>query len=373
MKSTDWKKKLRLLGLFVMMVSISQMSLSEPSLEGRKQVVLEGETARVGVDIAGGSIVDFHLIDQGLNPLTWNYPEKGELSPHNMGHIICFDRLGRPSKQEAENGMPFHGEGGLVVWEVLSQPSKKDGVIRAEMMCELPIARMTLKRTLNLYENAPVLEVQEVITNTNKLGKVYNLVQHPSIAPPFLDESVVVDCNAYKGFCAGNPMPFPEEPVVYWPKLIFKGKLADMRHLTDDNEPGVVSFMFEDGVEYGWVTACNTGKGLMIGYIWKLSEYPWYRNWRATKDGKLVARGLEFGTTPLPGSFKDILAKGKIFDRPVYEYLDSMESIVKTYTAFLSKIPSNYKGVEDISYKNGTIVIKELDSSDARDIVINTK
>ncbi len=370
MKNTNWKKKLSIFGISLLIVSMSQISLSEPSLEGRKQVVLKGKIAQVGIDIAGGSIVDFHLIDQGLNPLTWNYPEKGDISPRHMGHIICFDRLARPSKQEAENGMPFHGEGGHGMWKVISQPSKKNGVISAVMMCELHIARMTLKRTLNLHENSPVLEVHEIITNINKLGKIYNIVQHPSIAPPFLDESVIVDSNAYKGFWTGNPMPFPEEPTVYWPKIVYKGKLADLRYLVDDYNPGVVSFMFKDGVEYGWVTACNTNKGLMLGYIWKLSEYPWYRNWRATKDSKLVARGLEFGTTPLPVPFKDILAKGKIFGRPVYEYLDSMESIVKTYTVFLSKIPSDYKGVEDIGFKNGDIMIKERDSSEARNIII---
>ena len=373
MKKSDCMKKLRIFGISLLIASMSNITLSESSLEGRKQVVLRGEIAQVCVDVAGGAIVDFHLIDQGLNPLTWNYPEKGDLSPRHMGHIICFDRLGRPSKKEADNGMPFHGEGGLVIWKVLSKPSKKNGVISTEMMCELPMARMTLKRTLNLYEKSSVLKVREVITNINQLGKVYNLVQHPTIAPPFLDESVVIDCNAYKGFWVGNPMPYPEEPVVYWPKLVFKGKLADMRRLVNDHEPGVVSFMFKDGVEYGWVTACNINKGLMLGYIWQLSDYTWYRKWRQTRGKKPVARGLEFGTTPLPVPFKEILAKGKIFDRPVYEYLDSMESIVKTYTAFLSKIPADYIGVEDVGFKNGNIVIKERDSSESSDIIIKMK
>ena len=123
---------------------------------------------------------------------------------------------------------------------------------------------MSVKRTMSLYENSPVLVIREEMTNINKLGRIYNIVQHPSIAPPFLDESVIVDSNASKGFWAGNPMPCPEEPVVYWPSIIYKEKLVDLRCLVDNHDPGVVSFITA-GEECGWITACNPGKGLLIG------------------------------------------------------------------------------------------------------------
>ena len=81
--------------LFVfMLVVIPQFCRSKPGLEGREQVVLEGETARISVDTAGGSIVDFQFIEQELNPLNWNYPGKSDLKSRTMGHFICFDRWG---------------------------------------------------------------------------------------------------------------------------------------------------------------------------------------------------------------------------------------------------------------------------------------
>ena len=122
-----------------MCVVLSALSRAEPSLEGRKQVVLEGNAALVSVDAAGGSIVDFHLSGQNLNPLTWNYPEKGDLKPRTIGHFVCFDRWGQPSPQELKNGMPFHGEAAQVEWQVLSEPVKKEGAVSAEMFCSLPI------------------------------------------------------------------------------------------------------------------------------------------------------------------------------------------------------------------------------------------
>jgi len=312
---------------------VSHFSWSEPGLEGRKQVVLEGSAAHVGVDVAGGSIVDFHLVGHELNPLRWNYPEKVDLKPRTMGHFICFDRWGQPSRQEGENGMPFHGEASFVEWQVLSKPLKKDGVIIAEMSCELPIGGMKLTRTLSLCDHAPVLIVREEITNLNKLGRLYNIVQHSTIGPPFLDESVIVDSNVLKGFMQESPMPTPEEPLIYWPGIAYKGELVDLRHLIDNPMPSVVSYVFEDGVEYGWVTACNPEKELLIGYIWEVSDYPWLNFWRHVTDGKPSARGLEFGTTGLHKPFGDLVAKGEIFNRRLYEYLDAGQKVEKSYVA----------------------------------------
>ena len=368
-------KESGLLTLYIaVMILAAQPCWPETSLEGRNQVVLTGNVASVSVDLAGGSIVDFHLVKQGLNPLFWNYPEKGDLKPRWMGHFVCFDRWGQPSDQELKNGMPFHGEASQVEWKVLSQPKKTNNEISTVMLCELPIGGMTLKRTMRLYENAPVLSVREEITNINKLGRVYNIVQHSSIAPPFLDEAVIVDCNAWKGYMQESPWPNPEEPVIYWPAIAYKEKLVDLRRLTDDYNPEVTSFVFADSLTYGWVTACNPGKGLMLGYIWNLSEYPWLDIWRYSVDGKPDTRGLEFGTTGhYKKPFGDLIAKGKIFGRPTFEYCDAGQTIVKSYVAFVSEIPAGYKGVEAITYTPQSIVIHELESQKTKDIIINLK
>jgi hypothetical protein len=342
-----------------MCVVFPALSGAEPSLEGRRQVVLEGSAALVSVDAAGGSIVDFHLSGQNLNPLTWNYPEKGDLKPRTIGHFVCFDRWGPPSAQELKNGMSFHGEAAQVEWQILSEPVKKEGAVFAEMFCRLPIGGLTLKRYLSLSDASPVLTVREEITNVGKLGRIYNIVQHATIGPDFLDESVLVDTNAGKGFMQGGILPAPEEPVIYWPKIVYKENLVDLRRLTDNQEPGVISFVFAEGLEYGWVTAFNPGKGLLIGYLWKLSEYPWLNIWRNVQQGKPSARGMEFGTTGLHQPFPALIDKGKIFGRPIYEYIDAGQTIVKSYTAFLAKVPADYKGVREVTLSSGEIVLKE--------------
>ncbi|MFC1607740.1 hypothetical protein ACFL47_07190 [Candidatus Latescibacterota bacterium] len=361
------KKMLHTLTLTALL-AVSQTVAAQIGLTGRPQVVLEGKAAVMSIDVAGGAIADFHLAGSSINPLNWNHPERGVTEPKPMGHFICFDRWGQPSKSELENGMTFHGEAVKVMWDVLSKPSARDGVITAEMHCELPIGGMTLKRTVHMHSGSAVAEVKEEITNINKLGRIYNIVQHPSIGPPFLDESTIVDCNALKGFMQESPMPTPEEPLLYWPTNFYHGEVVDLRYLGGDHRPNVTAFVFRDGEEYGWVTACNPGQGLLIGYRWKLSEYPWLNIWRNSAEGKPTARGLEFGTTGLHKPFGDLISKGTILGAPLYEYLDAGEVTVKTYSMFLAKIPSDCKGVSNVLMRNGKLVISLITGSGRKDI-----
>ena len=347
--------------IFISIFFLSAVCLSQDSYEdihsGREVVRLDGKTATVAVDLGGGGIVDFSLNGSGLNPFTWNHRKKGDLAPERIGQFVCFDHLGRPSPQEAKNGMPGHGEAPYVNWTVISAPRKETGAIEAIVQCELPLGGMKLVRTLSLSDNSAVINVVDEITNINKLGRIYNIVQHPTIGAPFLDASVMIDTNGAKGFSALNPMPDIEEPVVYWPKMVFQGALVDVRRFTDLPAPPVVNYAFADGEEYGWITACNPGEGLMLGYFWKLADYPWCRIWKYFEDGRPAACGLEFGTTPLPLPFKEIVAKGSIFGLPIYEYLDSGENRTKSFSFFLAKIPDDYLGVADIAYDDGILKI----------------
>ena len=332
--------------------------------EEPRVIRLEGKAAQVVVNIVGGAIADFHLAQQNLNPLSWRESNNAP-GPHWTGHFLCLDRWGPPSEAEQRNGMPFHGEASRVQWEILRQPESRDGQIVAEMAATLPLAGLRVKRQIRMSQNDAVFAVREEVTNTKKLGRIYNMVQHPTIAPPFLDESAFVDANGRKGFMAYRPLPNPEEPAVYWPQALKDGVPVNVRYLRDDHDPNVVSYTLDD--EYGWVTASNPGRGLMIGYIWKAKDYPWLIDWRDVQNGKPAARGLEFGTTGLPHPDSILVAKGKIFGRPIFEHLDAGQTVAKSYTAFLIKIPKDYKGVSNITYAKGRLVLHERDVLYERD------
>jgi hypothetical protein len=243
------------------------------------------------------------------------------------------------------------------MWRSVSPPTVKGQHIETEMAALLPLAGLEVGRVVRLSRESPVFTVTERVTNTNKLGRVYNMVQHPTVAPPFLDEQTLVDSNARHGFMQSSPMPNPEQPAVEWPYAMDKDIRVDMRRLTSEPAPNVVSYTIDD--EYGWTTASSVSKGLLLGYIWKSADYPWFNAWRHSEQGRPAARGLEFGTTGLHQPFPVLVRKGRIFDRTTYVYLDAGETQKRSYAAFLLKIPADYAGVAKVTYASGRLRIYE--------------
>jgi hypothetical protein len=300
--------------------------------QGRPLAKLSNAQASVTVDLLGGSIVGFQLGANGVNPLVWaNDPKPGEAKP--MSHFLCLDRWGQPSQAELANGMPFHGEVTRVEWKDTGQGS---------MSARLPMAGLRVQRTMRMLDGV-AFRVDETVTNENKLGRVYNMVQHPTIGPPFLDERVMVDSNARQGFMQSSPLPNPEVPQIAWPMALKDAQPVDLRRLTDDPLPNVCSFVIDE--DLGWVTAFSPTHRLVIGYVWRRSDYPWLNIWRHVQDGKPLARGLEFGTTGLHQPFPTLVKKGSIFGRPLLDYLDAGESKTRSYVAFLAEAPEDFAGV----------------------------
>jgi hypothetical protein len=340
---------MRLFCLMAVAVAMSAQTL----VDGRPSVVLESGTARVVIDLRGGSIVAFEFRESPLNPLGWS--NKGPATESRpMSHFLCTDRWGQPSKAEEKNGMPYHGEATRVEWKVIR--ASKD---EAEMSAMLPMAGMEVVRRAKLA--GAVLSVTESITNRNKLGRPYNFVQHPTIAPPFLDETTLVDANAKRGFMQSSALPNPEQPEVVWPQALKDGVPVSLRYLKDDPMPNVVSYVIDEPM--GWVTAVHPGRGLVLGYVWRTSDYPWLNIWRHVVDGKPLARGLEFGTTGLHQPFPVLVKKARIFDRPLMDFLDTGETHTRSYEAFLARVPAGSQGVQRVERRGGELVIVERDSN----------
>ncbi len=324
---------------------------AETLVNGRRSIVLENDDARVVVDLLGGSIVEFRHKALDLNPLVWRDDGPVE-EARSMGHFLCLDRWGQPSEAEKANGMPGHGEATKVAWEVVQEPAANGEWIEAGMRASLPMAGLLVERRLRLARNAAWLEVEETVTNQNKLSRAYNIVQHPTLGPPFLDESVLVDSNAAQGFPQGVPLDAIEASAAAWPLARHGERTVNLRFLSDDHDPNVVSYVVED--ETGWVTAVNPRRRLLVGYLWKTAEYPWLNIWRNVVEGKPLARGLEFGSTGLHQPFPVLAEKPHVFGRPTFDYLDAGESHTRTYQAFLVEVPESYQGVAQI--ENGELI-----------------
>lgn len=333
--------------------------------QSRPILSMQGEAVQLVIDLGGGSISDFRLGEDGLNPLKWDSwhfkPDsvlESPLAPRSMGHFLCLDRWGPATENEAEMGMGWHGEASRSWWSIRQAPTHVDGRVQAQMAATLPLAGLEVLRTIRLHDDQPIFTVREEVKNTRHIGRIYNIVQHPTIGPPFLDESTVVDANGTRGFMQETPGLNFEKPEVRWPDALKKdGTQVNLRHLKDDASPAVVSFIIEDA--YGWVTAINASEQLLIGYLWPRADYPWFNVWRHVVDGKPFARGLEFGTTGLHQPGPVLVEKGKIFDRHLFRFIDAGQTQTFSYANFLIKIPQDFNGVESVLYDGTQIVILE--------------
>lgn len=355
--------------LTVLLASSIQPSEGAERVGGRDSLVFTNASARLVVDLAGGAIGDFRPAGSDVNPLHWGTPPPGDRSVRGFGHFLCLDRWGPPSEAEGAKGMPYHGEAANVAWSVVRGVGVQNGRIEAEMTAALPKAGLSVRRRIRMSTTEAVFAVEEEVTNDNALGRIYNAVQHPTVGPPFLDEQTVVDCNGTRGFAQGGSLPHPEEPTSHWPRAITRdGESVDLRRLTSDPDPNVVTYAIEG--EYGWVTATSPTHGLVLGYLWKTSDYPWVSLWRDVRDGKPSARGLEFGTTGLHQPFPILVKKGRMWERPLFEYLDAGETVSRSYTAFLLKIPAGFSGVDSVKLESGRIVVKERSRGKAREVTL---
>ena len=345
---------------FLSLSLIVLLMASGISDEQRPQLSLVSDHAQVEVDLGGGSISSFRLGADGLNPLQWDSlrPGADASAPRSMGHFLCLDRWGPATQAELSHGMSFHGEAPRVWWKVDRSPVARNGWIEAEMSATLPLAGLTVERSIRLSESEALFTVTEAVSNTRHLGRIYNLVQHPTIGPPFLDEGTIVDTNATRGFMQNRPLPNPETTEVTWPQAIqLDGEKVDLRFLDEDHSPPVVSFVLDS--EYGWIVAASPSSGLLIGYLWKADEHPWVNIWRNVRDGKPHARGLEFGTTGLHQPGPVLVEKGKIFDEQLFRFIDADETQVFSYACFLAEIPANWKGTDGVTYDDSELTIVE--------------
>jgi hypothetical protein len=300
----------------------------------------------------------FIFLNQPLNPFQWNKPAAGDTGIRGFGHFLCLDRWGPASDAEAAQGMPYHGEAAHVEWQVVQDVQENGDSLSAVMSALLPKAGLAVQREVRCSKSSPFCSIREEVTNRNPLGRMFNIVQHPTIAPPFLDETTLVDSNARHGFAQGGSLPEPEEPSFYWPSALNQDRaLVNLRHLTTSPDPAVVSYTIDDNI--GWVVAATPAKGLLVGYLWNTRDYPWVSFWRDTSHGKPSARGLEFGSTGLHQPFPILARKAQIWGRPTFEFLDSGEHRAKSYAVFLLEIPPDFHGVDQLRVESGSVMIRE--------------
>ncbi|CAN5175028.1 hypothetical protein BH11BAC6_BH11BAC6_08250 [soil metagenome] len=213
---------------------------------------------------------------------------------------------------------------------------------------------------MQLNAEHAVCSVSETITNINSLGRLYQIVQHPTIAAAFLNEDTIINCNATIGFNC-EFINEPNKQRVYWPLVIGEhNNQFDLRN-PKQHYNSVYSFITDKHDVYSWITAHSASDQLVLGYIWQRKDYPWINLWQHFENNAIKYRGLEFGNTGLHQPFKKIIASNnlELFGEQTVSYIDAGESSTREYAFFLYNTDMSFKGVEKLAVKDNTLFLEE--------------
>jgi hypothetical protein len=93
-------------------------------------------------------------------------------------------------------------------------------------------------------------------------------------------------------------------------------------------------------VENAYFLAFSPRFRLVFGYIWRQNDFPWMGIWEenhsrthAPWNGQTLARGMEFGVSPMPESRRAMIDRGRLFGVPSYRWLPARGTVTAEYWA----------------------------------------
>ncbi len=337
--------------------------MRETSYRNRRAFQISNDRLRVTVLAEGGHLAEIAHLASGVNPLwtpPWpslepsqydpaRHPEYGrnaesKLLAGIMGHNLCLDIFGGPSEEEATAGLAVHGEASVAPYEVQGG----DGEMLAR--ASLPEAQLLVERRLQLAPGAGVLRITETVENLAATDRPVGWTQHVTLGPPFLVKGVTQfrasatrskvfesDFSQGKGY-----MKIGAE--FTWPHVPHKDAgTVDLRVFTGAPvSGGFTTHLMDPAREQAFFQAFTPSAGLLFGYLWKRSDFPWLGIWEENYcrtappwNGQTLTRGMEFGVSPMPESRRQMIERGRLFGERVFRWLPARTRVQVDYSAFL--------------------------------------
>ena len=313
-----------------------------------KTLCIGNKTASLEVNPEGGAITDFHLTKNKINPLSFAFtkeqmPQNNKAGAPYRGHFICCPYWGLPSAGEIKKGFPNHGAFANMKWQI----KKKTGHFVA-MKAGSKKEGLSLKRKISISTESAIIKVEEEIKNINSFSRLYNIVQHPTLAMPFLDNSILIHSNATAGFNQAHYKNAEKQKTI-WPFV--KDEKEKEFNITKPSTAanGVYSFIINPAEKFGWITAYSAKNNLLFGYIFERADYPWINIWKHGVAGKVQYLGIEFGTTGIHQPFDEIIKSSpKLFNENCISVIDADETIKKKYWSFLIETGEKIKLIKSV-------------------------
>ncbi len=321
--------------------------------------------------------IDPQKYSQRKHQRTYGPPPAGKFLSGFTGHALCLDYFGAPSAEETFLGLPLHGEIPSSRWALASKSSSR-GLARATLRAKAPAAGIALRRDVELRAGESVACVTEVITNAKNRDHYFQWVQHVTFGPPFLQtgESVCLLSGTraktwplgYEGKC-----PLQSDSEFAWPQAPAAGggTLDISQPFTSAAGGFVATTLSDQNSPLGYVAVLNWRLGLLAGYCFRRADFPWIAIWEENRarsgppwNGKTQARGLEFGTSPLPVGLDDAILAGPLFGVPTIRRLPARGQEKASYAIFAVEVPTTWRTVSKIAAGSNAIVLIGPNPSD---------
>jgi hypothetical protein len=340
---------------------------------------IESDAIRVAVTECGGHVAETTSKRTGVNPLwiqdrptidsdgydpavhgeTYGTDLEAKLIAGLVGHNLCLPYWGPPSAAEFRAGMTYHGETNITRWGALEHRGES---LRLEAL--LSESRIRVERTLRCA--GPLLWFETIAENLTTWDRPIAWCEHVSFGPPFLaPQQTGFFAHLGKGYrTSGDWLDS-----FHWPE----GRGEISRDLSGfDEEPHldlVNSFQVEKRGEWACFAAWNARLGSLLGYAFRVSEFPWLNVWENNAPRRRT-RGMEFSNTPIEGTIRQLVGTPRVYGIPTFEWLEAKSQLKKAFFSFSIDLPPAYQGVASIEFDGAQLTLEE--SGTGKKIQIST-
>jgi hypothetical protein len=347
--------------------AVSALAQEPVLLDGKPVFMIANDKVTLAVRSEGGAMVRLVLKDDpaAVNPLH-----------AELGHFVCVDGFGPVSPEERSAGLPGHGEAHRVPWELVASGRTNAaggaGTTTLSFSATLPLVQEVFRRTIRIVDGENVVYVESELENLLSFDRPINWGEHATIGSPFLElAKTVVEMSAVRAMTRSHesqsetlPHRLASFKAFTWPMAPgLNGESIDVRSTPARVPIGDhTTSLMDPARRLVFVTAFNTSRHLLLGYIFRREEYPWTQSWESYPGDGRVARGLEFATQPFDLPRREVIQTNVLLDAPTYRWLPAKSRIGSAFLMFYTRTPDGFRKVDDVVLANGKVTATDATS-----------
>lgn len=365
--------------------ALPQTSFHEETFHGRHAYVASNGSIRVSALRGGGHIAEIRFTEgdatRTINPMRvphyqtiepYEFDEARDVPLYSGGMVgrLLGGYMGQLLFLPEFGGLP---EAALVEWK-LTGATVTDKAVTVRYEALLPKTQFRVGRVLTMPAGLSVIYVEEWAENLATFGRPMHWVEHATFGPPFVEPGKnFLDTAKARWAGSHGGAGFSDERVE-WPRgADANGALVNIRSLQPLPHSGRYNaYHFENGRSYQYFTMYHSAYPILVGYVFPTRDNPWILDWQENQsypqkpwDSKVVARGIEFGTTPFDEGLRRSIERGRWLGATAYRWIDARQRLTTKYLIFLAEIPRGFPGVADLQLQNEAIVLQPSDARPA--------